>query len=173
MGLFWILYWWNLQAGRATARHPAHVSRHQQLQLWQSQSDAAWKRRCGYGCKAACRCVVTVGRLKQCTGCCCEFSTVTLGRKSPFHSFVPTLLFTQSLTLCGRLCCAAFQTHRWASCVSIYLLSGEGLIRRPRQVSHPPRQALCPQTHCSTSPSCDSAQKLQPHPQASQTACPV
>lgn len=46
------------------------------------------------------------------------------------------------------------------SCLSsatIYMLSGEGLIRRPQQVSHPPHQ-----THCSTSPSCDCTQKPQP-----------
>lgn len=128
-------------------------------------TDAAWKRRRGYGCKAACRCAVTVGRLKQCTGCCCEFSTVTLGSKSHFHSFIQTLLFTQSLTLWPAVLHRLSDSPLSISCLSsatIYVLSGEGLIRRPQQASHPPHQTLCPQTHCSTSPSCDCAQKPQP-----------
>lgn len=122
-------------------------------------TDAAWKRRRGYGCKAACRCAVTVSRLKHRLLLRVLHSNV--GQQISLSQFYSNIIFhTVSDSLWPAVLHRLSDSPLSISCLSsatIYMLSGEGLIRRPQQVSHPPHQ-----THCSTSPSCNCAQKPQP-----------
>lgn len=70
---------------------------------------------------------------------------------SQFYSNIT--FHTVSDSLCPAVLHRLSDSPLSISCLSsatISMLSGEGLIRRPQQASHPPHQ-----THCSTSPSCD------------------